>query len=74
MGRGGVERRLARLESRVPPPRSSGRARAYMSGLLDRYAAARQQGFVPEELEAEARAVNEAIQRRLAETRGEGAS
>ena len=69
-----MERRLEDLEERARrlPAGSSCEARAYMSGLLARYAAARRAGFVPEELEAEARTVNEAIGRRLAEIRGGG--
>jgi hypothetical protein len=73
-GRAGMGRRLEYLEERARrlPAGSSGEARAYISGLLARYAAARQAGFVPEELEAEARAVRAVLKHRLAETRGEG--
>ena len=73
-GRAGMARRLEELEERARrlPAGSSGEARAYMSGLLGRYAAARQAGFVPEELEAEARTVNETIGRWLAKIRGGG--
>ena len=75
-GRAGMGRRLEELEERARrlPAGSSGEARAYMSGLLARYTAARRAGFVPEELEAEARAVRAGLKRRLAEIRGEGAS
>ncbi len=74
-GRAGVGRRLEELEERARrlPAGPPGEApRANMSGFLDRYAAARQAGFVPEELEAEARAVSEALSRRAAELRGGG--
>ena len=69
-----MERRLEDLEERARrlPAGSSGEARAYTSGLLDRYAAARRAGFVPEELEAEARTVRAGLKRRLAEVWGEG--
>ena len=67
-------RRIEALERRMrePSPRSSGRAREYLSGFLRRYAAARQQGAITEELETEVRSVLAALERRLTETRGEG--
>ncbi len=69
-----VGRRVGELERRARgrSPRSSGEARAYMKDFLDRCAAARRAGHVPEELEAEMRAVREAMERRAGEIRGEG--
>lgn len=64
--------RLQKLEARVPPPRSSARARGRMKDLLDRYASAKQAGTITEELETEFRVVSEAVRRRLAAIRGEG--
>ena len=72
-----MERRVGELERRVreraPERRGDGAARAYMSGFLRRYAAAKQRGAITEELQAEADAVRAALERRRgAETRGEG--
>lgn len=70
-----VRRRLKALEDRIPAkqPEPPGRseARQWMKEHLDRIAKARR-GNLSEEEVAEVEAVNAAIQRRMAEIRGEG--
>lgn len=64
----GLERRLRDLETRVPPRPREGpsEARRRMAEFLDRYAAAKQAGTITEELETEAQAIREHLDRREA--------
>lgn len=70
-----VKRRLERLEDRIPAPEPPGRseARGRMRDHLGRVARLRR-GELSAEEEAEVRTMSEAVQRRIAESRGEGRS
>ncbi len=75
MSGGTYRRRLQALEelARARCPGPSAEARERMVDLLDRYAAAKWRGDVPEELEREFRQAAEAAERRASEARGGGA-
>ena len=68
-----IRRRLEVLEDRVPAPEPSDRseAREWMRESLDRIAAHRRGELGPEEA-AEVEALIAAVERRMAERRGEG--
>lgn len=70
-----ISQRLEALEQRTGrrPPASSSWAREHMKEHLDRIAASRR-GELTQEEEAEVEAASAAIQRRMAEIGGEGAS
>ncbi len=70
-----IRRRLEVLEGRTPAPEPSGRseAREWMRESLDRIAAYRRGKLGPEEA-AEVEALKAAVERRMAESRGEGRS
>ena len=72
---GSVRRRLEVLEDRMPLPKPPGRteAQARMRAYLDQVARLRR-GELSEEEEAEVEAESVAVERRLAEIRGEGGS
>ena len=72
---GNVRRRLEVLEERYPLPKPPGRteAQARMRAHLDQVARLRR-GELSEEEAAEVEAVSAAVERRLAEIRGEGGS
>lgn len=67
---GSVRRRLERLEGRIPKPASGSEAREHMREHLDRVARLRR-GELDAEEEAEVRAASAAVERRMAEVRGE---
>lgn len=70
-----IRRRLKVLECRMPAPEPPNRseARQWMKESLDRIAKARR-GNLREEETAEVEALTAAIERRMAEIRGEGTS
>ena len=73
MTKGGIDGRLARLEARTPTPTRSSDARRRMKRHLDRLAAWRR-GELSDEEAAEVEAETAAIEDRVREIRGGGAS
>lgn len=66
-----IRRRLEMLGARTPPARSSGEARERMTAHLGRVARLRR-GELSEQEAAEVEAESAAVERRIAEIRGEG--
>lgn len=71
MARGSIHGRLEKLETRAPRPRSRPGARARMIEHLRRVAALRRGELGPEEA-AEVEATSAAMEKRMAQMRGEG--
>lgn len=70
---GSVRRRLEALEGRIPKRAARSVARECMTAHLDRIARLRRGELSPEEAD-EVRATSAAVERRIAEHRGEGGS